>query len=332
MIKACWLVNWSRLGLLAALVLVAQLQAQTQIRSPSALWQQREYHYFTSATHQLMDANQALKQTVQTYCTDQTASSKAAAQASWQHSYQAWLLLQSTALGPLQDLRIDWLFSYWPDPADETGRKMRNWLKRPEQEVTLLTGGLRAMEFLLFEPIEEEAMCQLMRKISNNLMEHAKKLHHNLQALSLWNTTNTNQWQVDLIDSYRLQLISINRKWDALFNLETLKLNPLQGEAWRAQLSLDLLKYQFEVLNQHMEQGGLFNFMQAAGYPEFEEQLRQTIAAVEWPSALPQPGDPLSWTPWRANRQALGKLQKMLSNELAQRLGFIIRSGDSNDD
>lgn len=218
-------------------------------------------------------------------------------QTQWRSAMVAWQGAKITRFGPLTEQRLDWEFQFWPDKKNLAASKIKPLLKDSTtkeslQKASVVTHGLSAMEYLLFDttPIKEDHRvnhCQLIKTVSENIADNAAKLEKqwllfkpeftgNGQAPDTW---NADEYIGSVIDSVLVTLEEIaNRKINAPAGLEQGKINPYFLESWRSQHSLENIQANLQAIQNLLLDSGLKPYLADKG---LESLMAPGITALE---------------------------------------------------
>ncbi|WP_026972948.1 imelysin family protein [Aliagarivorans marinus] len=293
-------------------------------------WLEQEQALFAGYLQEFDSSAKHLAESQQGYCANPQTQPDALKQA-WLEHYQSWLALQASGLGPLEDLRTLWAISYWPDKKDSVGRavtKLSAAISLPKPASMAVTQrNLRSLAVLLYAESERdcallglvtEAYLQQQGYLSAALAEYLDKAEPELLVLAM-------------VDSYHLQATLMQKKLGAMFSAEHQRLRPYQGEAWRSDQSMWLLRAQAKQLATRYQAGLKPHLAQRD--PQLAEKVEQALASLlaGLPQREPSVADQ-ALQPWQSSQQQLTELAGLLSSAvpkaLSLNLGFNNHDGD----
>lgn len=306
--------------LMCASVLMLSSVASFADDGGQSQWLEQEQALFAGYLQEFDSSAKHLAESQQGYCANLQTQPDALKQA-WLEHYLSWLALQASGLGPLEDLRKLWAISYWPDKKDNVGRavaKLSAAISLPKPASMAVTQrNLRSLAVLLNSESERdcavlglmtEAYLQQQGYLSAALTEYLSKAEPELLALAM-------------LDSYHLQATLMQKKLGAMFSAEHQRLRPYQGEAWRSDQSMWLLREQATQLATRY-QAGLKPYL-AQRDPLLAERVEQTLTSLL--AGLPQREPSVAeqaLQPWENSQQQLAELTGLLSSAVPKALGL----------
>ncbi|GGB20889.1 imelysin family protein [Agarivorans gilvus] len=293
-------------------------------------WLSGERQTIAAAANQLLAKAQSYQQQLNDYCAKPEPQGLAKTQQAWQQNYQAYLPLQATALGPLVDLKLNWALSYWPDKKDTAGRKVKAALASEAKALSRTHSNLRSQAYLLFETLRGEQRCALLPQTLEFYLASVEQVQQGLSLPALEQLEHAQQLS-DFLNSYRLQASQMLRKLRAMYSAKHQRLRPYQGEAWRANLSMALLRQQLSLL-QARYHAYLQPYLASVDGKLAEALAAQFVAAgQQLPQQEPSATD-ANLAAWQEAEQALVALDALFVHQVPQalniELGFNNNDGD----
>ena len=298
----------------------------------AADWWPSDARYVVEQGQLLSSNSQAYAKLAEQHCTGEVALPEL--QQAWYQSYLAYLPLQGSALGPLVDLKHSWAMSYWPDKKDTVGRKVKAALKQASEQTSPMLSNLRAHSYLLFELQDQQQRCVLLPVSAKQFSEDSAALAQALaqdfmpQAPKAQQQASLKQMQSDLVNSYRLQTTTMLRKLRAIYSKKHGKLRPYQGEAWRPQQSMALLRAQLGFLELR------YTHNLAPQLGELDSELAQQVAEgfIKSLAVLPkrEPHQEQTLDAWRLSENYLAALDALFTKQVPAALGVTL--GFNNND
>ncbi|GDY24733.1 iron-regulated protein A [Agarivorans sp. Toyoura001] len=304
--------------------------ASAYAKTSQTEWLQQEQISIAKASANLLEQAHSYQQQVERYCAEPSVQGLLNTQQMWKQNYLAYLPLQSSALGPLVDLKLNWAISYWPDKKDTTGRKVKAALSNAPAPLSDTHSNLRVHEYLLFEAISDHQRCSLLPGTISRYVSAIEQVHGGLQSSELA-ALEIAQLRSDVLNSYRLQTSVMLRKYRAMYSAKHQRLRPYQGEAWRADISAQLLAEQLVLLHNRYEQDlALYlSSVDAKLAKQVSGQFNDLVPLM--PSQEPS-GDNASLEAWQLAEPKLAKLDSLFANQIPQaleiELGFNNNDGD----
>jgi len=314
------------MGLAAACWLLSSLA----VADPQATWLSAERQYVAASASQLLAKAQSYQQQLSDYCLKHEPQSLQQVQQAWQQNYLAYLPLQATALGPLVDLKLNWALSYWPDKKDTAGRKVKAALASEGKALSRTHSNLRSQAYLLFETLSGEQRCAALPQTLELYLTSVEQVQRGLTLSALEQLEQAQQLS-DFLNSYRLQASLMLRKLRAMYAAKHQRLRPYQGEAWRANLSITLLRQQLSRLQERY----LLNLQPYL--TSVDSKLAEALAAqfVIADEHLPQQepsAEQANLAAWQEAELALVALDELFVHQVPQtldiELGFNNNDGD----
>ncbi|WP_163130485.1 imelysin family protein [Agarivorans sp. Alg241-V36] len=293
-------------------------------------WLDQEKQTIANTSTQLLEQARNYQQQIESYCAKPSSEALLTSQRLWQQNYLAYLPLQSSALGPLVDLKLNWAISYWPDKKDTTGRKVKAALSNAPMPLSDTHSNLRVQEYLLFESLSDQQRCSLLPGAVSRYVSATEQVSSGLQSAEL-EKLKVEQLRSDVLNSYRLQTSIMLRKYRAMYSAKHSRLRPYQGEAWRANISAQLLAEQLSLLQARYQQG-LAPFL-ASEDSKLAKQVSEQFAALIPLMPSQEPSDEKAkLAVWQQAEPHLAKLDSLFANQIPQalsiELGFNNNDGD----
>lgn len=302
----------------------------------------RQFSRFVTQTEALEDAARA-------HCAGDL--DKAALQAQFKRAYLSWAPLDSYQFGPIQQTGAVLAVNFWPDKKGFVGRAVQNTLARPAaaqaDPAAIAAGsvavqGFPALEMLLFDPLPT---CPLAVGISGNLNRLADDLHAAWFAPGGWadiaraaGPDNPVYLSADEVTKqlytavdFGLTRIADTRLGRPLGTFDAPQ--PERAEAWRSDLSADLIAAQLAGLAELIEQGfaGDLREPDRAWVLRVFAQVQDRIDALQAPIHIAVT-DPMSRVRVEGLQSKVVYLQYQIAQDIGPSLGvdtgFTAADGD----
>mgnify|MGYP007046308649 CR=1 FL=1 len=233
-------------------------------------------------------------------------------------------------LQPLVDLKLNWALGYWPDNKDTAGRKVKAALASEAKALSRTHSNLRSQAYLLFETLSGEQRCALLPQTLEFYLASVEQVQQGLNLPALEQLEHAQQLS-DFLNSYRLQASQMLRKLRAMYSAKHQRLRPYQGEAWRADLSMALLRQQLSLL-QARYQANLQPYLVSVDGKLAEALAAQfVVAGQQLPQQEPSAAG-ANLAAWQEAEQALVALDALFVHQVPQalniELGFNNNDGD----
>ncbi|WP_220718753.1 imelysin family protein [Agarivorans litoreus] len=315
------------MGLLGVLGLSC---ANASANTSQQQWLEQEKQSIAKVSAQLLEQARSYQQHIESYCAHPSPEALLTSQLLWKQNYLAYLPLQSSALGPLVDLKLNWAISYWPDKKDTTGRKVKAALSNAPMPLSNTHSNLRVQEYLLFETLSDQQRCSLLPGVVNRYVSATEQVSSGLQSAKL-EKLKVEQLRSDVLNSYRLQTSTMLRKFRAMYSAKHQRLRPYQGEAWRANISAELLAEQLSLLQTRYQQD-LAPFV-ASNDSKLAKQVSEQFSALIPLMPGQEPSDEkVELAVWQQAEPHLAKLDSLFAKQIPQalsiELGFNNNDGD----
>lgn len=291
----------------------------------------------------------------------------AATQDAWVQTMLQWQRVSLINFGPITDGNQSWRIQFWPDSHNRVGRKVEQLLSAEDPitaaslaEGVVLTQGLSALEYLLFDPsfggmkrFEAPRACQFLVAASENVLSTATKIHNGWLA-SGQNYVGTflspgesnlaypsDREALAALLSSTVSALEVlkNRKIGEPFGGEPGKgrINPYKLELWRSELSLTAMQTQVIALRT------LFNTVYAPLLEQSGQKKTSDLVDIHLGNLqdqLDRASGPLFITLrkdsqaslwqdiWQNLSAALGLLKRDVTLALSLQLGFNDNDGD----
>ncbi len=266
----------------------------------------------------LLDVNEKL---IAPLYTDLAASSRALASATatacsnnrsldtlkapWRDLMTAWQHAQTIQFGPIREHNLAWEFQFWPDKKNLIAKKLRPLLSKAEQQTqqtlnqaSVVTHGIPAMEYLLFDPsaqqnADDKARCTLLTLIADNLATTSEQLQQQWQAyqpLLLSASPDNAEFPTEqhavavVIDSFLSQIEQMSgRKLTMALGLNTKakRVNPYLLESWRSQHSKQNLQANLAAIESLMTDAGLHHYLSQQGQQTLADNIQTTLTDTQ---------------------------------------------------
>ncbi|GAD80407.1 imelysin family protein [Vibrio ezurae] len=238
---------------------------------------------------------QGLSDALWGYCVSEQGSVSEVEQA-WSKTMRSWMALQGQERGPEQALDLNWNIQFWPDKKNTLGRKMSDllsqsqvWNKQSVSEQSVTVQGVGAIEWLLYDASSDltsnSKTCQTAIAIGQTLQSHALTISDAWQT-NPWLEFNAQQWRAEYVSLLSNQLDYAMKKLSRpLAKIGHPK--PYFAESWRAQQSMEHLKYNVLALQRlYLAEGrGLDQLLRDNGSSQVADRIHQQFSYIlsSWP-------------------------------------------------
>lgn len=205
----------------------------------------------------------------------------------WRDTMSAWQAVQAIQFGPVREKNLAWEMQFWPDSKNLIAKKMRPLMKNSVeqtsetlQQASVVTHGLPAMEYLLFDDTAKQradrsSRCQMALLVAQRISKTSYELNNDWQQTYQHQLLSPGESNLEfpteahavavIIDSHLSQLEQMSsRKLTAALGLKTRgeRLNPYLLESWRSQHSAENLKQNLHAIHRFMNEGGFLHYLQ----------------------------------------------------------------------
>lgn len=302
------------------------------------------------------DADRQLADSARAFCAGE--QSLDSAREHYRNAHLAWSALQPLSAGPLAEGNLAWQVQFWPDKKNLVARQVKALLKKYPQlsiadleKSSVVVQSLTAYEYLLFDPQldlsdagQKQRYCPLLIGIGS----HQQAL--STQVLTRWMAqkdgmasqlrnfpnaryADSHEAVTDLLRTQLTAVDSLKRKLGLPLGRDGQGLpQPYQAEAWRSNLSLEIIAATIDSARRLWHSGdglGMYQLVPAADVELVKridaawDDTRNRLTAMEQPMSLLLQSEEGRKT-LNELYDSINRLHRLQESELAKVLGITL--------